>query len=81
VYGYDNPEGYAIEKDGAMYYAFFAPDPNASYTGTIELRGLQPGKYRIVDYVNAMDLGTIDSSNPKLKTRFTGHLLVQASKE
>ena len=25
VYGYDVPEGYAIEKDGAMYYAFFAP--------------------------------------------------------
>ena len=26
VYGYDVPEGYAIEKDGAMYYAFFAPE-------------------------------------------------------
>ena len=25
VYGYDIPEGYAIEKDGKMYYAFFAP--------------------------------------------------------
>ena len=21
VYGYDTPEGYAIEKDGKMYYA------------------------------------------------------------
>ena len=81
VYGYDNPEAYAIEKDGVMYYAFFAPDPNASYTGTLDLRGLQPGKYRVSDYVNARDLGTIDGSNPKLKTRFTGHLLVQASKE
>ena len=25
VYGYDSPEAYAIEKDGKMYYAFFAP--------------------------------------------------------
>jgi alpha-galactosidase len=24
-YGHDVPEGYAIEKDGMMYYAFFAP--------------------------------------------------------
>ena len=24
-YGYDAPEGYAIQKDGRMYYAFFAP--------------------------------------------------------
>jgi hypothetical protein len=25
TYGYDSPEAYAIEKDGKMYYAFFAP--------------------------------------------------------
>jgi alpha-galactosidase len=25
TYGYDAPEAYAIEKDGDMYYAFFAP--------------------------------------------------------
>ena len=81
VYGYDNPEGYAIEKDGVMYYAFFTPDPKVSYHGTIELRGLQPGKYRVVDYVDGKDLGTIDSSNPKLETTFTGHLLVEAAKE
>jgi hypothetical protein len=27
VCGYDVPEGYAIEKDGRMYYVFFSPDP------------------------------------------------------
>ena len=51
VYGYDFPEGYAIEKDGAMYYAFFAPAPaagdakgaRATWTGEIELRGLAAG--------------------------------------
>ena len=81
VYGYDNPEGYAIEKDGVMYYAFFTPDPHLAYKGPIELRGLQPGKYRVVNYVEHKELGTIDSSNPKLETNFTGHLLVQAVKQ
>jgi len=26
VYGYDSPEGYAIEKDGNFYYAFYSPE-------------------------------------------------------
>ncbi|HET7439923.1 MAG TPA: alpha-galactosidase, partial [Terriglobales bacterium] len=47
VYGYDVPEGYAIEKDGKMYYAFFAPDPKP-WQGEVELRGLTPGAYHIV---------------------------------
>jgi len=81
VYGYDDPEGYAIEKDGAMYYAFFAKDSSTPYRGRIELRGLQPGKYRIVDYVDEKNLGIIDASNPTLATSFTGHLLIQAAKQ
>ncbi len=81
VYGYDNPEAYAIEKNGTMYYAFFAKDPQTAYKGSIELRGLPPGKYRIVDYVNDKELGTIDSASPTLETSFAGHLLVQAVKE
>jgi hypothetical protein len=31
VYGYDVPEGYAIQKDGKMYYAFFASQPAAAW--------------------------------------------------
>ena len=81
VYGYDNPEAYAVEKNGTMYYAFFAKDPQTAYKGSIELRGLPPGKYRVVDYVNDKQLGTIDSTSPTLETSFTGHLLVQAAKE
>ena len=81
VYGYDNPEGYAIEKDGSMYYAFFARDSQTPYKGQVELRGLQPGKYRIVDYVNQREIGVVDTANPKLDTSFTGHLLVQAMKQ
>ena len=51
VYGYDVPEGYAIEKDGNMFYAFYAPvapaqgkhpasNIPASWNGELELRGL-----------------------------------------
>ena len=81
VYGYDYPEGYAIEKDGAMYYAFFAKNPSTPYRGRIELRGLPPGKYQVMDYVDARELGIVDSSNPAFVTSFTGHLLVQAMKQ
>jgi alpha-galactosidase len=89
VYGYDVPEGYAIEKDGAMYYAFFAPQPAvgaahsaaASWSGEIELRGLAAGKYRVTDYVNDKDLGEVIAPDAKLKVSFTDHLLIKATKE
>ena len=81
VYGYDNPEGYAIEKDGSMYYAFFTKDPQTGYKGVIELRGLAPGRYKVFDYVNQKQLGEVDTANPQFDTSFTGHLLVQAIKE
>jgi alpha-galactosidase len=83
VYGYDVPEGYAIEKDGEMYYAFFAPGPEA-WKGTVELRGLQPGTYHVVDYGEGKDLGTVDVTAekvPSLTTEFTDHLLLEVSKQ
>jgi len=80
VLGYDSPEGYTIEKEGNMYYAFFAKTPQTFYKGKIELRGLEPGKYRVFDYVNNRDLGTVDSPNANIEARFTGSLLVEVSK-
>ena len=80
VYGYDVPEGYAIEKDGKMYYAFFAPE-NGSFKGEVELRGLKPGTYHVTDYVDGKDLGTVQvvaGAVPKLKTEFKEHLLLEA---
>lgn len=78
VYGYDSPEGYAIEKDGKMYYAFFAP---GAWKGEVELRGLKPGSYHVVDYVDGKDLGTVEASGnaAKLKAEFQEHLLVELS--
>jgi len=80
VYGYDVPEGYAIEQDGKMYYAFFAPAPSKAWKGEVELRGLEAGKYRVYDYENGRDLGTIDGQNPRLATEFGQHLLLEVSK-
>ncbi|MFB3921633.1 MAG: alpha-galactosidase [Terriglobia bacterium] len=78
--GYDVPEGYAIAKDGKMYYAFFAPDPEKLWKGDVELRGLEPGKYHVTDYAEGKDLGTVTAPNAKLAVRFTHHLLLETSK-
>ena len=80
VYGYDVPEAYAIEKDGKMYYAFFA-DGDKPFSGEIELRGLKPGTYSVVDYVDGKDMGTVQASNgkaPRMKVEFKEHLLLEA---
>lgn len=79
VYGYDVPEGYAIAKDGKMYYAFFTGE-GATFNGEVELRGLKPGMYHVVDYVNGKDLGAVQveaGKAPRLKTEFKDNLLVE----
>lgn len=71
--GYDRPEAHAVQKDGTMYYAFYAP----SYDGDVELRGLEKGIYSVMDYENDRDLGTVSGPTGKLKVSFTTHLLVE----
>jgi alpha-galactosidase len=83
VYGYDSPEAYAIEKDGAMYYAFYAPEATgksgvANWHGEVELRGLEARTYRITDYVNNRELGTVHGPVGKIGVDFSGSLLVEA---
>jgi alpha-galactosidase len=80
TYGYDIPEGYAIEKDGNMYYAFFAPNAGTNWKGEVELRGLKPGVYHLVDYVEGKDLGPVEAAvgkTPKLPVNFQDHLLLE----
>jgi alpha-galactosidase len=79
VYGYDTPEGYAIEKGGKMYYAFFAPSA-APWKGELELRGLTPRSYHVRAYAEDKDLGTIEATAdaaPRLKAEFKDHLLLE----
>lgn len=79
VTGYDVPEGYAIAKDGKMYYAFFAP---GEWKGGVELRGLKPGKYHVSEYSEGKDLGSVDAASngiARLSTEFKEHLLLEVS--
>jgi len=89
VYGYDVPEAYAIEKGGSMYYAFYAPDNSAKtakknvdaavWSGEIELRGLAARTYKVVDYVNNKDFGTVTGPAAKLKVEFHDNLLLEVT--
>jgi alpha-galactosidase len=88
VYGFDVPEAYAIEKDGQMYYAFYAPTPSgtpdktassAHWTGEVELRGLAAKTYHVTDYVHHKDLGAVTGPTAKLNVDFTDHLLLEAA--
>jgi len=86
VYGYDLPEGYAISKGGDMYYAFYAAEPPGKsggktgvFHGSVELRGLKDQRYRVTDYVNGKDYGTVDGPTAKLAADFRGSLLLEAT--
>jgi alpha-galactosidase len=84
VYGYDTPEAYAIEKEGATYYAFYAPvgtdqgSKDARWSGEVELRGLGNRTYHVTNYVDGKDFGTVTGPEAKLRVDFTGSLLLEA---
>ena len=88
VYGYDLPEAYAIEKDGNLYYAFYAPEKKgganpasqntAPWKGEIELRGLSAKPYRVLDYVNGKDYGTLSGPTARIHVEFRDNLLLEA---
>ena len=95
VYGYDVPEGYAIEKDGSVFYAFYASDKDGKparassalkgannpgeWKGPVELRGLQARQYKVWDYVNDKDYGTVNGPTARLDAKFHGSLLLQVT--
>jgi alpha-galactosidase len=81
TYGFDAPEGYAIRKDGAMYYAFYLNPGASPWQGEVELRGLEPQSYRVTDYANGKDLGSIDGRAPRLKVEFARELLLEVRPE
>lgn len=79
IYGYDWPEGYAIEKNGNMYYAFFTGKPKPEKF-TLELRGLGAGRFHLTDYETGRDYGVVQGPNPRLQVSFAGHILLEAEK-
>ena len=72
--GFDRPETHAIEKDGRLYYAFYAPQ----FSGEVTLRGLGAGRYRVRDYFAGADLGEVAAGRERLAVSFAKFLVVEA---
>jgi len=70
--GYDVPETHVIKKDDILYYAFYAE----TYSGDLTFRGLENKKYKVIDYVNNIELGVVSSTDNRLKTSFNKYLLL-----
>ncbi len=76
--GFDLPETHAIRKDGNLYYAFYAPQ----WSGKVTLRGLAAERnYRVTDYVDGKDLGTVHGPAATIDVKFDKHLLIEARPE
>jgi alpha-galactosidase len=75
--GFDRPEAHAIRKGDKMYYAFYAH----SYNGSVELRGLENRAYKVLDYENRKDFGTVRGPLAQVPVQFSKHLLLMAIPE
>lgn len=73
--GYDLPETHVIHKNKKMYYAFFA----STWSGSLELRGLDERAYHVVDYADGKDFGVVHGPVAHLTTDFSKHLLLEAT--
>ncbi len=78
TYGIDKPEAHVIEKDGALYYAFYAPSWDGS---PITLRGLDPAcTYTVTDYTaDEPSSYVIEGSSPVIKPVFEGNYLIEVT--
>jgi alpha-galactosidase len=75
--GFDRPEAHAIRKGATFYYAFFAE----RFSGSLQLRGLGAGRYRVRDYEAGRDLGVVSGPTATLTASFAKHLLLEVQPE
>ena len=71
---FDKPEGHVVEKEGRVYFAFFAP----RWDGPVEIRGLGAGRWRLRDYVEDKEVGVVEGGRHRLTLRFEHALLLEA---
>jgi len=71
--GFDKPETHVVDKKGALFYAFYA----THWSGTVQLRGLGERTYKVRDYVNKRDLGTVQGPVGTLDVNFDRFLLLE----
>ena len=76
TYGIDKPEAHVIRKDGALYYAFYAPQWNGE---PIQLRGLDPERtYTVTEYTaDEPHSYTVEGANPIIMPIFEGNYLIE----
>jgi len=73
--GFDRPEAHAIERNGKLFYAFYAD----SFEGKVELRGLKADtSYELANYETGKQMGTVEGSGASLETSFSDHLMIVA---
>jgi alpha-galactosidase len=73
--GFDKPETHVIQKDEKLYYAFYADD----WDGDIVIKGLNNRSYKLLDYVNDKDYGTVKGPVGKINASFSKFLLLEAT--
>ena len=80
TWGYDYPETHVIRQNDAMYYAFYVDD--ASFSGTLELRGLDPeATYTAVEYTADEPRSfTVNGADPHIEAEFTRSYLLKLTK-
>ena len=73
--GFDKPESHVIAKDGAMYYAFYAPFWDGE---PITLRGLEARKYTVTEYtLDEPRTYEVDGPDPVIRPTFEGNYLIE----
>ncbi len=75
---WENPEGHAIRKGAKLYYGFFSQTPGESFSGTVQLRGLDKRSYHVTDYVAGHALGDVTGPAAELPVKFQDSLLLVA---
>ena len=74
-FGFDKPEAHVIAKDGALYYAFYAPVWNGE---PIELRGLEKRPYTVTEYTaDEPRTYVVDGAHPSITPSFEGNYLIE----
>ena len=76
TYGIDKPEAHVIDKDGTLYYSFYAP----SWEGEpITLRGLDTaGSYLVTEYAaDEPESYTVSGAHPVITPHFKDNYLIE----
>ena len=74
-YAFDKPEAHVIEKDGAVYYAFYADKWDGK---PIELRGLEDRDYTVTEYTaDEVRSYVLDGYDPYIYPVFEGAYLIE----